>query len=97
MTITVNGKEVDLSKALPLQLRDLRRLKRDFGFELGGLIGNDPEKQAGFFQTILQKANPEITPEDVDTLTLSQMHTISAAVGEASRVVDVPFSASSTN
>lgn len=95
--LIVNGKEVDLSKALPLQLRDLRKLKREHGIDFGvNGIGNDIEDQAKFLTVILQKANPEITEDDVDSLTLAQMNEVSREANTASRTADVPSSASST-
>ncbi len=96
MKITVNSKDVEVEKALPLQLGDLRRLKREFDFILG-VDNNNVEKQFGFYLVILQKANPDITPEDVDALTIAQMTAISTAVTDASKAADVPFSASSTS
>lgn len=96
MKITLNGKEIDLDKALPLQLRDLRRLKKEFDLAPGEGSG-DIEKQAGFFLVILQKANKDITAEDVDDLTLVQMGDLSKTVAEASVAADVPSSASSTS
>ncbi len=98
MKITLNGKEIDVSKALPLQLRDLRRLKKEFSIEFGSSgFGDDIEKQAGFYLVVLQKANPDITAEDVDALTINQMGDLSTAVGEGSLVKDVPSSGSSTS
>ena len=56
MKISLNGKEIDVSAAFPLQLRDLRRLKKEFGIELGpNGFGTDIEKQASFFLVIFQK------------------------------------------
>ncbi len=98
MKITLAGKDVEIEKALPLQLKDLRRLKREFGVELGVTgIGGDVENQFGFLTVLLQKANPEITAEDVDSLTLQQMNDLSRAANEASLIIDPPSSASSTS
>ena len=97
MKITLNGKEIDLDKALPLQLRDLRRLKREFGVEFVEGISGDVEKQVGFFTVVLQKADPSVTSDDVDALTTVQIFAISRTVAEVSVVVDVPSSASSTS
>ena len=96
MKITLAGKDIDLKKALPLQLRDLRRLKKEFNFVFG-VDNDDVEKQAGFFLVMLQKANPAITPEDVDCLTIAQMTSITTSVSAESLVADVPSSASSTS
>ena len=97
MKITLNGKVVDTDKALPLQLRDLRRLKNEFKVDLTDGVTGDPEKQHAVFFVVLQKANKEIASEDVDDLTIPQMNEISADMVKASRVVDVPPSASSTS
>lgn len=97
MKITLNGKTVDVSKALPLQLGDLRRLKRDFDIDLSVGVSGDPDKKHGFYSVILQKANKDITAEDVDTLTLPQMTELANEVNRASETVDAPFSASSTS
>lgn len=98
MKIMLGAKEVEVEKAFPLQLRDLRRLKKEFNVEFGvNGFGENIENQAAFFLVMFQKLNPEITAEDVDNITLPQMNEITAAAAKASRVVDVPFSASSTS
>lgn len=91
MKISLNGKDVDTDVALPLQLRDLRKLKKEYGIEFGTTNTlEDIEKQAGFLLVILKKANPDLTEADVDDLTLVQMHALIKAVVETSQAPDVP-------
>lgn len=97
MKITVNGKEVDTDKALPLQLRDLRRLKREFKIDLVEGLSGDVERQFGFLLVLFQKANKDITEEDVESLTLPQTRdAIVAGFAVDESPPDVPPSASST-
>lgn len=66
--MVINGKEVDLEKALPLTLGDLEELqKQDLE-----LIVRDGKlsfsKLIDTFTYILRKGNPDITRDDVKTL-----------------------------
>lgn len=68
----INGKEVDLSKALPLLWGDIKKIKRDHGIDMiiedGGSLDIDKiDKIVGF---VLKKANPDITTDDIDTIEL---------------------------
>lgn len=65
-TLTVNGKVADLSKALPLTLRDWRTLE-DLGVtdERGELNAVGPRKMVALMTHVLGKANPDITEADV--------------------------------
>ena len=73
MKLKVNGKRVDLSKALPLTLGDLLELEKEQGGFVDG-EGNlrmatlsDTAKMLGF---VLRKADDQITEEDVRSITL---------------------------
>lgn len=72
MKVAVNGKQVDLAKALPLLTRDLRALSRR-GISVDRTL--EERDVEGLFQMavyVLQKAEPSVTEEDVDALTTDE-------------------------
>ena len=74
--VTVAGKEVDMRKALPLTLGDFRKLKKNHNVEQKDLGGGDIEITVRFTHYLLSKANPAVTEEDVDSLTMEDLNTI---------------------
>jgi hypothetical protein len=68
----VNGKEADVSKAFPLTIGDLKKLKAAGCDILRWRAGTEPpsEDVLTMVQYIIQKANPEITESDIDACPL---------------------------
>ena len=71
MKITVDGKELDLSGALPLTLGDLKKLKRAYGFGDAQLASGDILAAAAVLLILLQKLDSSITEEQLDRLPLA--------------------------
>ena len=68
MKITAGGKEIDLEKAFPFTLGDLRKLKKlGVSYPLD-FNPRDPEQTAIFVFYFCKKVVPEITEEEIDAL-----------------------------
>ena len=78
MKLTIAGKEVDFSKAVPLTLGDQEKIEH----ELNGVDGQIA-RAIRTFHVVAVKANPAVTLDDVRTLTGPQMQTVSAYIAEA--------------
>ncbi len=76
--VKINGKESDLSKALPLTIGNMKKLKREYSIDLvkQGSDGLNIEDIATLLFFICSKANPDITIEDVDELPTTQLASI---------------------
>ncbi len=73
LNVTLNGKAVDLNTALPFTFKDLKALKKD-GCDLVNMRDNmSLEHLFAVAKRACQKANPEITEEDVEDLSLPVM------------------------
>jgi hypothetical protein len=88
-TITVNGKEADLSKALPLNLRDWREIKKRSGYDVMRTTV-ELEHLIAIATHAFQKANPEITEDEVLDLDLKDLNKISAMAAGGDEEVDRP-------
>lgn len=87
---TLNGKDVDIRKSVPLDIGDLKALKKagcDL-IKLGDKL--ELEHLAALALHICHKANPEVTEADVDTLPLPWLQRIAKAAGQANEA-DLPF------
>jgi hypothetical protein len=99
-TVTLNGRTIDLSRVLPLTLGDWRGLKK-LGVtpQLLSRLDKDTDADviAAYAFYLLHKADPTVTPDEVDALTFEQLGPILLAIGAASQQDgDRPFSAPST-
>ena len=69
MIVEVNGKKADLSTILPLRIRDWKNLKRK-GVTIQNLQTADIDDIATIVYYVLSRANPDITQDDVDGLSI---------------------------
>lgn len=63
-TIKLGKKDVDLNKARPLTLRDLRNLKAA-GLEVLTMERLETDQLITFVTYVAKKANPEVTDDDI--------------------------------
>lgn len=73
--VTINGKDADLSKSLPLTIGAMKKLKREFGIDMANMRdGNlDIEEMANVLFYVASKANPEISIEDIDDISTNAL------------------------
>lgn len=67
MIVNLNGKEIDLSKAVPLRVKDWKALGR-IGVRPNDLADFTWEAGAKFIFFVLNKADSTVTQEDIDNL-----------------------------
>lgn len=98
MIYEINGKKVDLTKALPLKLGDYEDLEGK-GVAQKDLHSLSFRNMRVLVQHILQKANPEVTTEDVRGMTLEQMVEMQKRINalNESEKPNLPTFASSTS
>lgn len=89
MKITINGKEFDLQKAVPLKVRDFKKLEAR-GVNVQKLELRDLTATSEMVLVLLQKCDPSATMEDVDELDLVLMEQISTFIAREARVVNRP-------
>ena len=97
MMVTLNGRSLDLARALPLTLGDWRALQRRGITAKGLAAGADAESLAGLLYHVLHKADPEVTEAHVDALPMRDpvVKAVLEALAEA-EAPDRPFSSTST-
>ena len=79
LIVTLNGKEADLNTALPFTFKDLKMLTKE-GTDLVGMRDNmGLEDLFAIAKRAVQKANPEITDEEVEDLPLPTMNLLASA------------------
>jgi len=79
LVLTLNGKEVDLNTAVPFTFKDLKLLKAD-GCDLVNMRDNMTlDDLFAIAKRACQKANPEITTEDAEDLSLPVMNILASA------------------
>ncbi len=92
--LTVNGKQVDLSRILPLTVGDWRRIKGAVGIDLLKLRGAEVQIEldqiVNLAVLVLKKGNPAIVLEDVDTLTPAQLAQLNKRIFTDGGQVDRP-------
>jgi hypothetical protein len=96
MQLSVNGKDVDLSKALPAKVGLFKAAARA-GVNLIKLENGDFLSVMGFALAVMQKANPEITEADFDELPQTEIVKVVDYIKKAQQVVDRPTSGPSTS
>ena len=99
MKITVGGREIDLEKALPIVVGDLRKLKKLGVNYPSAFDPRDPDHQALFLYHFCQKVDPAVTEAEIDLLSLEEV--INAVYSlvhkkEGDEVLDIPTSGGST-
>ena len=91
MEFDINGKHVDLRKALPLRQGTLEDLE-DAGVPFDG--ARMTIKQIGtYLHIILRAANPDVTREDVRAMTQDDIGGIASAVRKFQGAADADLSA----
>ena len=79
LVVTLGGKEADLNTALPFTFKDLKALKAD-DCDLVNMRDNmSLDHLFAVAKRACQKANPEITADDVEELTLPVMSLLATA------------------
>jgi hypothetical protein len=71
----VNGKEVDLKRAIPLTIGDLKALQQD-GVDLLSVRAGDvlPNNQVlKLVEYVIRKADPAVTQEDIDATPFKEL------------------------
>jgi hypothetical protein len=93
---TVDGKEVDLEKALPITIGDLRKLKKLGVSYPNTFDARDPDQAAAFILYFCQKVVPEITSEEVDLMDISDSLDVMNFIVRTKEGIDRPTSTAST-
>lgn len=83
-------KAVDIDKALPLTVGDMRRLKREFNVSQKELTLGEAETVFAVLMVLGQKADASITEADVDGIAFSAVPDIILRLGERARDIDRP-------
>lgn len=86
----INGKKVNLGKAIPLRIGDWRTIKEEHDIDPTNLtkVMEDFNQLVKLCTYVIQKANPEVTPDDIDTMTfdnLFEMFTSTTNAGSTDR------------
>lgn len=100
MKINIGGREVDLAKAFPLTIGDLKGMERD-GYMTGGETVLGITETAGIVFHLARKADAEVTMEQVDKIELSEFGRLGeflakALEGIGGETTDRPTSTPST-
>lgn len=91
--VQVNGKSVDIATALPLLTRDWKAMGK-LGITPRRLsrASEDVEGVAGYVLYVLNKINPAVTLDEIDSLTFTRLVEIMDQIGDVNRQVEGPFS-----
>lgn len=69
----INGKQVDLAKALPVTIGDLRELKKT-GIEINNAeVMRDPDNLAAFLLHMTRKVDESVTEEDINSISIDRL------------------------
>ena len=91
LRIKLNGKDIDLSNAVPLTIGDIRALKK-LGYDVLKLNTDtmDVDQIIGLLKYVCNKVDESITEADVETISLPTMNAISRIM-YAQREDELPF------
>ena len=84
----IGDKDVDLSKAMPLTIGDMKALKK-VGLDLASMRPGtdlDGDQVLAMIEHVVRKANPAVTIEDLDATPITFLTTISAEIQELMKV-----------
>lgn len=97
MEVALNGRQIDLRKALPLVIRDWKALELQ-GLTTARLREPTISDAAAIAFYVLHKADPSVTQDEVDDLPLNDPAVLAVfrALNVAQEGPDVPFSTAST-
>jgi len=73
MKINLSGREIDVSGVLPLKIKNWRELTTKHGITPQSMQEPSVDQLATVMTYILNKADPSVTSDDVDNLTLPQL------------------------
>jgi hypothetical protein len=81
--VKINDKEVDLSKAIPLTLKDWREVRKRFNYDV--MVERAPtlDHMIGLATYCIQKANPKVTEEEVLELSIPDLNEISQKASQS--------------
>ena len=96
MKIKFKDKDIDLTDVVPLKIRDWRVLEKR-GITTKGLADTKINDIAILAHYVLSKADPTITEEDVDGLTLDELVGILRDSKPGESVIDTPTLTPSTS
>ena len=88
--VKLGGKDVDLARAMPPTIGDLKKLKRDFGFTEELLAKGDMTAAAAFLLVLLQKLDGTLTEAQLDALPLREAESAFRFIARESQVIDRP-------
>lgn len=102
MILKAGDKRVELDKAFPMTIGDMRALKKLGVIDpKGDMDTGDPDKLAVMVLYLARKVDAEVTEQDVDKIDIGQVKKmgdfIEAKMEEAGLEVDRPTSPSSTS
>jgi hypothetical protein len=100
MDVVFNGRQIDLSKVLPLRIRDWKTLASRYGITTRALATADIAEVSVLVWYVLNRADPTITQEEVDDIPappIPDVFTHVLNLVNAQQDVDVPFSTPSTS
>lgn len=95
MEVVLNGRTIDLRKALPLVIRDWKALERQ-GVTAARLRDPGVSDAAAIAFHVLHKADSTVTQDEVDSLTLDDpaVQAVFRALNVAQEGPDLPFESS---
>jgi hypothetical protein len=90
---SISGKEIDLAKSLPLTIGDMKKLKKEQGINLAKMSdgGIDIDDMSGLLYYICNKANKEVTVDDIDGIPSSWLARVMEIFQTLQQQVDPPF------
>ena len=89
MEIELNGRKIDVSKAVPLLVADWKTLGRQgITPERLANASADVEAAAAYVAYLLSKADPSVTLADVDRLTFMQLIGVMQAISAAEKAAE---------
>lgn len=94
--LIINGKQVDLTAALPIKVKDWKALEKH-GVSVTSLSNPSVEVLVNFVGYIAHKANPGIDIPDVDEMTMEELLQAVNLISVEKEKIDRPFSTSSTS
>jgi hypothetical protein len=96
LKVMLNGREIDLTNAVPLKLRDWKALEKA-GITVEKVTSGNVEAMVALFYHILHKSDSSVTLDEVEDLSLDD--TVVLALIECMNQVrvDRPFSTPSTS
>ena len=80
MKLTIGGKDVDLSRAFPVTLGDLRALTRDGVLNKKGELDAGPEEIAKMILHFTHKVNAAVTEDDINNLDMKSLTAVAEAI-----------------